>query len=193
MTEIWQWFLVVGGGIVFTVAVWEAIIKGHKYFKNGKSGAEKHFENRVRDVLSRDRKVNCPWLVNAERENAARERELLLLKETLITELKPIKNDIKDIKDLTQRLHHSQMTDLQIKLSQLFNDKFDKKGILTKADQINWDKWFSDYTELGGNSDIRKMDDLIQKARVQAALDKVSKQKRSKSDNENKEKNSDEN
>lgn len=193
MTEIWQWFLVVGGGIVFTVAVWESIIKGHKYFKNSKSGAEKHFENRVRDVLSRDRKVNCPWLVNAERENAARERELLLLKETLITELMPIKNDIKDIKDLTQRLHHSQMTDLQIKLSQLFNDKFDKKGILTKADQINWDKWFSDYTELGGNSDIRKMDDLIQKARVQAALDKVSKQKRSKSDNENKEKNSDEN
>lgn len=193
MTEIWQWFLVVGGGIVFTVAVWESIIKGHKYFKNSKSGAEKHFENRVRDVLSRDRKVNCPWLVNAERENAARERELLLLKETLITELKPIKNDIKDIKDLTQRLHHSQMTDLQIKLSQLFNDKFDKKGILTKADQINWDKWFSDYTKLGGNSDIRKMDDLIQKARVQAALDKVSKQKRSKSYNETKEKNSDEN
>ena len=34
MTEIWQWFLVVGGGIVFTVAVWESIIKGHKYFKN---------------------------------------------------------------------------------------------------------------------------------------------------------------
>ena len=192
MTEIWQWFLVVGGGIVFTVAVWEAIIKGHKYFKKGKSSAEKNFENRVRDVLSEDRKVNCPWLVNAERENAARERELLLLKETIVTELKPIRTDIKEIKDLTQRLHHSQMTDLQIKLNHLFNDKFDKKGILVKTDQINWDKWFSDYTALGGNSDIKRMDDLIQKARVQAALDKVGKQKRSKSDEETKEENSDE-
>jgi hypothetical protein len=66
------------------------------------------------------------------------------------------------------------MTDLMIKLSSLYHEKFEKKGHLTKLEQSNWDKWFSDYVALDGNSDVRRMDDIIQKARVQCALDKSS-------------------
>lgn len=164
MTEFWQWFLIVGGGIIFIISVLDSIIRGIKHFLHGKKNAEQHLDNRIRSIITN-----------------IREFELKLLKETIIAELQPIKNDIADIKMINGKLHHAQMTTLQIKLAHLFHDKFDKKGILSKADQTNWDKWFSDYTALGGNSDIKRMDELIQNSRMQVSLDKLRKSKSSKS------------
>ena len=177
MTGFWQWFLIVGGGIIFIISVLDSIIRGIKYFIHGKKNAELHLNNRIRSIIIDECNTNCPWMRNAEKEASVRGLELKLLKEAIITELQPIKNDISEIKDLNKKLHNAQITDLQIKLHSLYHDKFDKKGLLNKTDQANWDKWFSNYISLGGNSDIKKMDELIQKARVQAALDKVRKSK----------------
>ena len=181
MTEFWQWFLIIGGGIIFIISVLDSIIRGVKHFLHGKKNAEQHLNNRIKNVITEDRSVNCPWLRNSEKEASIRELEMKLLKETIVAELQPIKNDISEIKELNKKLYHAQMTDLQIKLLSLYHDKFDKKGTLNKADQANWDKWFSDYTVLGGNSDIKRMDELIQNSRMQATLDKVRKSKSSKS------------
>jgi hypothetical protein len=181
MTEFWQWFIIIGGGIIFIVSVLDSIIRGVKHFLHGKKNTEQHFDNRIKSIITEERNTNCLWMRNAEKEASARELEMKLLKETIVTESQQIKNDIFEIKDLNKKLYHSQMTDLQIKLLSLYHDKFDKKGVLNKTDQTNWDKWFSDYTNLGGNSDIKRMDELIQNSRMQAALDKVHKSKPSKS------------
>lgn len=181
MTEYWQWFLIVGGGIIFIISVLDSIIRGVKHFRHGKKNAEQHLDNRIKSVITEERNTNCPWMRNAEKEASIRELEMKLLKEAIVAELQPIKNDISEIKDLNKKLYHAQMTDLQIKLHSLYHDKFDKKGVLNKTDQTNWDKWFSDYTDLGGNSDIKRMDELIQNSRMQATLDKVRKSKSSKS------------
>lgn len=178
MTEFWRMFLYIGGGLIFTISVMDSAFRGFRYLKKGKTSADKRFDRRVKEILSDDRTQNCPWLLNVDRDSKARERELALLKETIVTELQPIKNDIAEIKDLTKRLHHSQMTDLQIKLGHLYHEKFDKKGSFTKVEQSNWDKWFSDYVALGGNSDIKRMDDLIQAARVELTLGKTRKNKK---------------
>lgn len=185
MTEFWKWFLIIGGGLIFFISVLDSAIRGFKYFKTGRKTAGDHFSNRVKSVIAEDRHANCPWYLNSERDAKAREREVQLLKEAVIAELQPIKQDISEIKDLTKRLHHSQMTDLQIKLNHLYHDKFDKKGILTKAEQSNWDKWFSDYTSLGGNSDIKRMDEIIQSARREMTLEKTRKNKEEDSGSEN--------
>ena len=187
MTEFWQWFLIVGGGIIFIISVLDSIIRGIKHFLHGKKNAEQHLDNRIKSVLTEERSKNCPWLLNVERDSKARDRELALLKETIITELQPIKNDISEIKDLNKKLYHAQLTDLQIKLTTLFNEKFEIKGILSKNDQTNWDKWFSDYTSLGGNSDIKRMDELIQKSRMHVALDKAKNSKKGSLEKEIKE------
>ena len=160
MTELWQWFVVIGSGIVFIMLVFDALVRAYKYLKTGKETAEGHLENKIKKILSDDRHV-----------------EIQLLKDAILGELIPMKKDIQDIKDHTLKLHHSQMTDLQIKLNHLYNTKFDVKGTLSKVDQTNWDKWFSDYTALGGNSDIKRMDDLIQAARVAVTLGKANKNK----------------
>jgi len=167
MNEIWQWVLVVGAGIIFVVNVLEAIIKGYKHFKHGKKNADAYFEIRVKEIVRSHHDETC------NRDNAVRELEMKVLREFIASELRPIKNDISDIKMINSKLHHAQMTSLQIKLNSLYHDRFDKKGTLSKQDQANWDKWFSDYTALGGNSDIKRMDELIQNARMQATLDKV--------------------
>jgi len=180
MTELWQWFGVVGGGIIFIVLVFDAIIRGIKHFRTGKKNAENIFDSHVKKVIAEDRRVSCPWILNVDREAAIRERELQLLRQTIISELQPIRNDIAEIKELTKKLHHAQITSLQIKLGGLFHLKFDKNGTLSRADQADWDKWFSDYTALGGNSDIKRMDDLIQAARVELALGKIRDSKASK-------------
>lgn len=180
MTEFWKWFLIVGGALIFIVSVVDSGYRLFRHLKKGKSSVDRRFDRRVKEILSDDRTQNCPWLLNVERDSKARERELLLLKETIVTELQPIKNDIAEIKDLNKKLYHAQMTDLQIKLTTLFHEKFDIRGILTKSEQTNWDKWFSDYTALGGNSDIKRMDELIQKARMHAALDRAKNSKKSK-------------
>jgi len=178
MTEVWQWFVVIGSGIVFAVLVLDAIIRTYKYFKKGKKHAEGHLENKVKDVISKDRAVNCPWIQGAKQNTENRHIELQLLKDAIIGELTPMKKDIQDIKDITLKLHHSQMNDLQIKLNHLYNNKFDVKGTLSKAEQTNWDKWFSDYSALGGNSDIKRMDELIQAARVAVTLEKANQTKK---------------
>lgn len=180
MTEFWQWFLIVGAGLIFAIKVVDAVSDGLRYLKHGKKKAEEILDEHVIEVVQRDRKDNCPWLLNSERETSIRTLEMKLLKESIIAELQPIKLDIAEIKDLNKKLYHAQMTDLQIKLTSLFQDRFDKKGVLNKVDQANWDKWFSDYTALGGNSDIKRMDELIQKARLQSTLDKVSRTKKEK-------------
>lgn len=167
MTEIWQWFLVVGAGVVLLVQVIDALIKLYRYLKHGKKNADAYFENRVKEIVKLHHDETC------NRDNAVRELELKVLREFIASELRPIKDDIADIKMINGKLHHAQMTSLQIKLTHLFQDKFDIKGVLTREEQANWDKWFSDYTALGGNSDIKRMDDLIQNARMQATLDKV--------------------
>jgi len=185
MTEFWKWFLIIGGGMIFFISVLDSAIRGFKYLKTGRKTAGDHFSNRVKSVIAEDRHINCPWYLNSERDAKARDREVQLLKEAVIAELQPIKQDIAEIKDLTKRLHHSQMTDLQIKLYHLYQEKFDKKGILTKAEQSNWDKWFSDYTLLGGNSDIKRMDEIIQSARKEMTLEKTRKNKEEASGSEN--------
>lgn len=174
MTELWQWFLVIGAGIILFVNVVDALIKLYRYLKHGKKNADAYFENRVKDIILVHRDETC------NRDNAVREMELKVLREFIASELRPLKDDIADIKMINGKLHHAQMTSLQIKLAHLFHDKFDIKGTLTKEEQANWDKWFSDYTALGGNSDIKRMDELIQNSRMQAALDKVRKKQRTK-------------
>jgi len=177
MTEFWRLFLYIGGGLIFTVSVLDSLIRAIKHYKKGKKTVGKSFDNRVKNILTEERRISCPLIINAERDSQSRKLELSLLKDTIVAELKPIRKDIHEIKDLTLKLHHSQMTDLQIKLGHLYNNKFDVKGTLSKADQTNWDKWFSDYTALGGNSDIKRMDDLIQAARVAVTLGKANKNK----------------
>jgi len=184
MAEFWRIFLYICGGVIFTASVTDSGYRLYKYLKRGRTSVGKSFDNKVKRILADDRVHNCPWILNVEHESAARERELNLLKETIITQLEPIKKDISEIKDLNKKLYHAQMTDLQIKLSTLFHEKFDVKGSLTKTEQTNWDKWFSDYHSLGGNSDIKRMDDLIQKARTHAALDKAKNSKRTKNTEE---------
>ena len=58
------------------------------------------------------------------------------------------------------------------------------KRCFTKAEQSNWDKWYSDYAALGGNSDIKRMDDLIQAARIELTLGKTRKIRRKVRKNE---------
>lgn len=170
---LWQWFLVVGAGVVLFVQILDALIKLYKYLKHGKKNADAYFENRVKEI------VKFQHDETRNRDSAVRELELKVLREFIASELRPIKDDIADIKMINGKLHHAQMTSLQIKLYHLFQDKFDIKGVLTREEQANWDKWFSDYTALGGNSDIKRMDELIQNARMQATLDKVRGKKRS--------------
>jgi len=188
MSEFWRWFLIIGGGLIFTISVLDSAIRGFRYLKKGKKSVRKSFNDKVISAVQEDRKVSCPWLLNIERDHKAREMELKLTKDAIISEikseLKPILKDIGEIKDTIGKLHHSQMTDLQIKLNHLFHDKFDKKGVFNKTDQTNWDKWFSDYTSLGGNSDIKRMDELVQAARVEITLGKTRKNKE-ESENEN--------
>jgi hypothetical protein len=184
MTEFWRLFLYIGGGLIFTISVLDSAYRGFRYFKKGKTTADKRFDRKVKGILADDRIHNCPWLLNVERDSKARDRELFLLKEAIITELQPIKNDIAEIKDLNKKLYHAQLTDLQIKLSTLFHEKFETKGTLSKNEQTNWDKWFSDYTSLGGNSDIKRMDELIQKSRMHVALDRAKNSKKGTSDKE---------
>lgn len=185
MTEFWRWFLVVGGGLIFIISVLDSAIRGFRYLKKGNKSAKKSFNDKVLNAVREDRKVNCPWILSVEREHKARESEMKLLKEAIIGELKPIQKDIEQIKEITTKLHHSQMTDLQIKLNHLFHEKFDKKGTFTKAEQSNWDKWYSDYAALGGNSDIKRMDELIQAARIELTLGKTRKNKEERGTNEN--------
>ena len=187
MTEFWRLFLIIGGGIIFTISVLDSAIRFYKYIKTGKRNANKHFDSKVKSILNDDRQKNCPFIVNAERDAINRDREIAMIKEAFRTELEPIKKDICEIKEFNMKIHHAQITDLQIKLTSLFHDKFDVKGYLTKPEQTNWDKWYSDYSALGGNSDVKKMDDLIQKARMHAALDKAKNSKKGSLEKEIKE------
>jgi len=173
MSEAWQWFLVVGGGIIFIANVIGAVIMVVRYVKRGKDIADAHYEKKIRDVISEDRKHNCQWIINSARDAESRKVENEFFMKSIVAVIEPIKEDVRETKELLKKLHHSQMTDLQIKLSHLFHDIFDKKGKFTKTEQTNWDKWFSDYEAIGGNSDIKRMNELVQATRVAMTIGKL--------------------
>ncbi|MFU8785843.1 MAG: hypothetical protein ACNA7U_01240 [Candidatus Izemoplasmataceae bacterium] len=182
MAEAWQLAMWVGAGIIFAASVINSAVQLIIYMKKSKKNADAYLENKINDRIQEHH--NDSLL----RDASVRDMEMKLFKEYLAAEIRPIAESLAKVEMMTEKLHHSQMTSLQIKLADLFNHKFDKRGILNKPDQTNWDKWFSDYTALGGNSDIKRMDDMIQKARIQSALDKVrvssSKNKKEETTNE---------
>lgn len=157
MTQTYLLFLTIGGGLIFTTNVIFALRQLVIYLKNGKKNADVYFEKKVQSI-SEKLYQEC-----FQRDKESREKELRLIKECITSELKPIKDDISFIKKSNECLRHTALTDLKIKLRELYNGPFEKKGMLSKIEKSNWDKWYSDYASLGGNSDIKVMNEQIQK------------------------------
>jgi len=185
MTEFWAWFLYIGGGLIFTVSVLDSLIRFIKWYKTGRASAGKQIDKHINDIIAEDRKTNCPYLHGYERDVLARNRENDLLKEFILKELTPIKEGLEEVREWNKKMHHSIMDDLKVNLRSIYV-RFERKGSMTKNDQTNWDKYYSNYKDLGGNSDIKRMDDIIQKARLETTLGKARKMKEEKESNEGK-------
>lgn len=164
--EFWRWFLAIGGGITFLSSVLYALTNLVKYLKHGKKNADMSFERKVQKITNE--------IVNEKIEKLlkSREQEFQLIRDFIKTELKPINENINNIKILTQHLEHSLLTDLKIKLRAMYHETFEIHGELSKIEKSNWDKWFSDYSILGGNSDIKVMNDHIQKVHLEMTIEK---------------------
>lgn len=174
MTNFWQWFLTIGGAIIFIANVVLALIQITKHLKNGKRNADSHFEKRVLNII--DERLN-PEL---DKMMQAREIEFKIMQEFISAELTPIREDIGAIKALNQNLQHATLTDLKIKLRSMYYDCFEVNGVLSCVEKVNWDKWFSDYVCLGGNSDIKTMNDHVQKVYLELTLEKQKAKAKSK-------------
>lgn len=165
MTSFWQWFLVVGASIIFLANVIAAVMKLIRYLKNGKRNADVYFEKRVKKI------IDCVAADEYNKYEKQKAAELKIFSEVIMSELKPIKESIEGLKTLGDYLQHAVLTDLKIKLRKLYHESFEKNGSLTKCEKVNWDKWFSDYSHLGGNSDIKTMDDYVQKVHYELTIE----------------------
>lgn len=180
MTDFWQWFLIIGGVIIFITNVLLAIFQLTKFLKNGKKNADNYFEKRVRTITG-----SC---VKSEIEIFQKDREIefQIMREFISSELKPIKEDIQTIKVQNQNLQHATLTNLKIKLRAMYYDIFEPNGVFSQFEKSNWDKWFSDYTCLGGNSDIKTMNDHVQKVYLEITLEKQKAKAKTKSNKSDK-------
>lgn len=183
MTEFWTWFLYIGGGLIFIVSVLDSLIRFIKWYRQGKATAGKQIDGHIKDVLAEDRLSNCPYINGYKRDIIDRQRENDLLREFILKELKPIKEGLEEVRSWNKKMHHAIMDNLKVDLRAIYA-RFERKGTMSKNDQTNWDKYYSNYFELGGNSDIKRMDDIIQKARLEVTLGKARTTKEEKEDNE---------
>lgn len=183
MTEFWTWFLYVGGGLIFTVSVLDSLIRFIKWYRQGKATASHQIDGHIKDVINEDRKTSCPYITGYKRDILDRQRENDLLREFILKELKPIKEGLEEVRTWNKKMHHAIMDNLKVDLRAIYT-RFERKGTMSKNDQTNWDKYYSNYAELGGNSDIKRMDDIIQKARLEVTLGKARTMKEENEENE---------
>jgi len=181
--SIWQiigWIL---AAIVFSASVLDSIIRWYRAYRDAKKSANKAVDDHIKEVIKEDREFNCPAIITRERDLLDRRAETDSIKEFITSEIRPIKESLTDIKDWNKKMHHSIMDDLQIKLRAIYK-RFERKGTLSEVDQTNWDKYYSGYKNLGGNSDIKRMDEIIQKTRLEISIGKAKNKKSSQEDDD---------
>lgn len=177
METTWLWLLSIGGGIIFLSNVVYAVNKIVRFILHGKQNAESYFEKRVQKIATEI------YTELFKRDCERREREFELMKELLATELKPMKEDLTNIKDLQTKTQAAVVSNLKLKLRDLYNMSFKRKGLFTSLEKSNWDEYYSEYFTLGGNGDVKIMNEQIQKIHLEAAYAKQ-KAKADKTQNE---------
>lgn len=181
---VWELVVWILGGIIFSASVLDSLVRWVKAYRTAKKQANDKIDGHIKEVLKEDRKENCPFIIHHERDVIARQREIDMLKEFIAKELKPIIEGLEEVRSWNKKMHHAIMDDLKVNLRAIYT-RFERKGSLSKNDQTNWDKYYSNYAALGGNSDIKRMDDIIQAARLEATLGKARKSKEKETNDEN--------